>query len=150
MKDFIATAEKQEKKKGRDEKNAITFKHHGTDVKFYKPGEGKIILLLAMARRDMDKKAAGTFISLFFEMMDEETQRYFENRLMDDEDDFSLGSEGGIFDIWEELAKEWSDNPTQERSGSQKSRSRTGTSSTGSTRAKGSTSTSSRSRASSR
>lgn len=151
MKDFIAVATKEDAKKKKAPKESITFKHHGTDVTFYKPGQGKLLILMSMARRNMDKKTAGTFIAMFFEMMDEDTQIYFENRLMDDDDDFGLSSEGGIYDIWKELAEEWSDRPTKAPSGSASSRRSTGNTSKGSTRSTpAKTSGGSRSRSSSR
>ena len=132
-----------------DEKSALTFKHDDKEVTFYEPSDGQLALMMAMGRRDMDAKTAGTFISLFFEMMEPETQRYFENRLLDRHDTFNLSGEGGILDIFQYLGEEWGARPTKRPSDYQKSQRSTGRASTGSTRAKASTSSRSRSRASS-
>jgi hypothetical protein len=141
MKEFFTAA--QDTANEVDPDSIVTFKHDGRDVTFYQPSDGQLVIMLSLGRRDMDKKAAGTFISLFFELMDEETQRYFENRLLDRNDTFDLSGEGGIFDIWEELVKEWSGGKaTKQPSDYQPSRRKTGAASTAPTRR----STSSRSR----
>ena len=133
-----------------DENDVIEFKHDGREVRFFVPSTGQQAIMLSMARRDMDTTAAGTFISLFFEMMDDETQRYFQTRLMDRNDKgFDLDTEGGVFDIFDELKKEWSGKAKKRPSDFQKSQSTTGPASTGRTRARASTSSRTRSRASS-
>lgn len=129
-----------------DEDSIITFKHDGRDVTFFEPSTGQQAIMLTMGRRDMDKKQAGQFIALFFEMMDEETERYFEGRLMDRRDTFDLDGEGGIMDIFEGLIEEWSGKDTKQPSDYQPPRRATGRASTGGTRAKASTSSRSRSR----
>lgn len=132
-----------------DEDKVLTFKHDERECIFYEPSAGQQAILLSMARRDMDPKSAGTFIALFFEMMDDDTQRYFETRLMDRKDTFDLNSEGGIFDIWEWLAEQWSARPTKQPSDYQPPRRATGRASTATTPARASTSSRSRSRVSS-
>ena len=69
-----------------DTEDEIVFLHDGREVTFYTPSTGQQAIMLAMGGRDMDTKAAGNFIHLFFEMMDAPTQRYFNTRLMDRED----------------------------------------------------------------
>jgi hypothetical protein len=134
-----------------DEEEAVKFLHDGREVKFYKPSSGQAAIMMTMGGREMNVAAAGTFIQLFLELMDEDTRRYFSSRLLDRNDPFSnLKGEGGLFDIWETLMEEWSARPTKQPSDFQPSRRATGRSSTGSTRAKGSTSSRSRSTASSR
>lgn len=132
-----------------DPDDLIQFKHDGREVTFYKPSTGQLSIMLAMTTSDMGTREAGLFIQMFFEMADDETQRYFQTRLLDRADPFDLDSEGGIFDIWEELAGEWSGKATKQPSDYQPPRRATGTRSTASTRAKGSTSSRSRSRATS-
>ena len=132
-----------------NEEDIITFLHDEREVTFYVPSTGQQAIMLSMARRDMDTKAAGTFISLFFEMMDDETQRYFQTRLMDRLDTFDLDTEGGIFDIFDYLKEQWSGKAKKRPSDFQKSQSTTGPASTGRTRARASTSSRTRSRASS-
>lgn len=132
-----------------DEDSKITFKHDGKDITFFEPSTGQQAIMLAMGGRTMDVKTMGTFIQLFFEMADNDTARYLQGRLLDREDTFDVGGEGGIFDLFEAITEEWSARPTRELSGSPSRRRATGRASTGSSRAKASTSSGSRSRASS-
>lgn len=133
-----------------DEDEAIEFIHDGREVTFFVPSTGQQAIMLSMGGRDMDTKAAGTFISLFFEMMDDETQRYFQTRLMDRKDKkFDLRTEGGVFDIFDYVSSKWSPKAGKQPSDYQKPQSTTGPASKARTRAKASTSSTSRSRASS-
>ena len=147
MREFIASAKDTIGEV--DEDDVITFEHHGREVTFFQPSTGQQAMMLSMGGRDMNLKAAGVFIQLFFEMMDDETQRYFQSRLMDRKDAFDINSDGGIFDIWEALVEEWSARPTKEPSDYQPPRRATGKTSTGSTRVRASTSSRSRSTGSS-
>lgn len=148
MKEFITAA--QDDLGEVDENDVITFKHDGREVVFFVPSTGQQAIMLAMGGRDMDTKAAGTFIHLFFEMMDAPTQRYFNTRLMDrDDKGFDLDTEGGVFDIFEHLTEQWSGKAKKQPADFQKSQSTTGRESTASTRVRASTSSRSRSRASS-
>jgi hypothetical protein len=147
LKDFIAAAKDDLGDVG--EENPITFQHWGTEVTFFEPSDGQQAIMLAMGGRTMDKRAAGTFIQLFIELGDDDTQRYFQDLLMDRKSGFGLSTKGGIFDIWENLMEEWSGKATPPASESPKPRRATGRASTGTTRAKASTSSSSRGRASS-
>lgn len=146
MKDFV-TAAKDDLGEVNEE-DVISFKHDDREVVFFVPSVGQQAIMLSMGGRDMDTKSAGTFIHLFFEMMDGPTQRYFQSRLLDRMDPFDLDSDGGVFEIFENITKEWSGKATKRPSDYQKPQSTTGRASTGSTRAKGSTSSRSRSRAS--
>jgi hypothetical protein len=132
-----------------DDEDAIVFKHDDREVTFFKPATGQMAIMMAMAGRDMGSKEAGQFINLFFSLMDDDTSRYFESRLMDRKDPFDLDSEGGIFDIWYELGEEWSARPTKKPADYQPPRRATGKPSTAPTRAKVSTSSKRRSTASS-
>jgi hypothetical protein len=132
-----------------DEESVITFLHDGREVVFYEPGSGQAAIMMTMTRGEVDAEKASTFLSLFFELMDDDTRRYFEDRLMDRRDPFDLDSEGGVFDLWEYLMGEWSARPTKQPSDYQKPRSATGKASTARTSAKARTSSASRSRASS-
>lgn len=148
MKEFITAA--QEDLGEVDENDIIAFKHDGRDVTFFVPSTGQQAIMLSMGGRDMGTKAAGTFISLFFEMMDDDTQRYFQTRLMDREDKaFDLDTEGGVFDLFEYITEQWSGKAKKQPSDYQKPQSTTGRASTASTRVRASTSSRSRSRASS-
>lgn len=148
MKEFITAA--QEDIGEVDENDIITFKHDGREVTFFVPSTGQQAIMLAMGGRDMDRKAAGSFIHLFFEMADDATQRYLKTRLLDREDTgFDLDTDGGLFDIFEYISEQWSGKAKKQPSDYQKPRSATGRASTGSTRAVASTSSRSRSRASS-
>lgn len=148
MKEFL-TAAAEDLGEVTDEE-PIVFKHDGREVTFFVPSTGQQAIMLSMGGRDMDPKAAGTFISLFFEMMDADTQRYFQTRLMDREDRaFDLDTEGGVFDIFEHVSEQWSGKAKKQPSDYQKSQSTTGRASTANTRVRASTSSRSRSRASS-
>lgn len=149
MKEFFTAAKDTFGEVSEDEK--IVFKHDGREVTFFQPSDGQMAIMLNMGGRDMDPRSAGTFIQLWFSMMDNDTVRYFQTRLMDrDDKGFDLESEGGVFDIFESLVEEWSARPTKQPSDFQPSRRATGPKSTGSTRVRASTSSgSTRSRASS-
>lgn len=147
MKDFVTAAKDDLGEVNEDD--VIAFKHDGREVVFFVPSTGQQAIMLSMGGRDMDPKVAGTFIHLFFEMMDDETQRYFNTRLMDRNDPFDLDTEGGVFDIFDAISKEWSGKAKKQPSDYQKPQSTTGRASTGSSRVRASTSSHSRSRASS-
>jgi hypothetical protein len=133
-----------------DEDDVIEFKHDGREVRFFVPSTGQQAIMLSMGGRDMDAKAAGTFIALFFEMADHDTQRYLQTRLMDrDDKGFDLDTEGGVFDLFEYISEQWSGKAKKQPSDYQKPQSTTGRALTASTRVKASTSSRSRSRASS-
>lgn len=133
------------------EDDLIVFKHDDTEVTFFQPSSGQLAIMSnIMQGSKNDPTLAGNFIQLFFAMMEEEeTLPYFRNRLMDRKDTFDLDGDGGMFDIFAELVKEWSGRPTKQPSDYQPPRRATGRASTATTRAKGSTSSTSRSRASS-
>lgn len=148
MKEFIAAVGNNVVEINEDE--IINFIHEGTEVTFYQPGTGQLALMLGMVTGKLDAKAAGTFIALLFEMMEDETQNYFRGRLLDRTDGFDLEGDNGLMAIFEYLTEEWSAvNPTKEPSDYQRPRQVTGGKSTATTRAKGSTSSRSRSRVSS-
>lgn len=128
----------------------IKFKHDDTTVTFFEPQPGQLAVMMGFGRGNVTPQQSSTFLALFFSLMDAETQRYIEDRLMDTTDPFDLDSKGGIFDLWAGLVEEWSGNPTRKSSGSARSPRATGRASTAPTRAKASTSSTSRSRASSR
>lgn len=131
-----------------NEDNAITFKHWDQEVTFYEPSDGQQAIMLSMGGRKMSPEAAGTFIQLFINLGDDQTQRHFRDLLLDRESGFTLSGPGGIFDIWEGLVEDWSGKATAKSSDSPSPRRATGARSTGSTRAKASTSSRSRGSAS--
>jgi hypothetical protein len=144
VKDFVTAVVAEDEA----DDGAISFKHNGTEVTFFKPSEGQEIMLLAMGGRGMNQSAVANFIHLFFELMDEDTQLYFRDLLMDRKSGFGVYSEGGIFDIWEGLMEEWSGKDSEKPSDLPPSRRTTGRKSTATTPVKASTSSRSRSRAS--
>lgn len=147
MKEFVTAAEREP---AYDESRVTTFIHDGREVTFYEPTPSQYSLLqtLAVGERD-DARAVRTFLAMFMELADDDTQRYFEGRLLSRTDTFDLDGEGGVFEIWQYLSEEWSARPTKQPSDYQSSRSRTGRSSTATSRAKASTSSRSPSRATS-
>lgn len=133
-----------------DEEDLITFKHDEKEVSFYQPSAGQLAIMMNVVNSSRrDPQIAGSFIQLFFSMMEDETLVYFQSRLMDRKDPFDLDGEGGLFEIFEGLTEEWSARPTKQPSDFQPARRATGPKSTGTTRVKASTSSTSRSRASS-
>lgn len=151
MREFVTAAAREED----DEDGKLIFTHDGEEVVFFRPSSGQMALMMSLGVGVTSKSKRGgesvaRFIALFMELMDGDTQDYFESRLLDRRDTFDLDGEGGIFDIWEYLVEEWSARPTNEPSGSQPSRRATGKASTAPSRAKASTSSRSRSTASSR
>ncbi|QWY82849.1 tail assembly chaperone [Arthrobacter phage SilentRX] len=106
MKEFVTAAKGRATE--RNEDDAITFLHNGTEVKFYRPNDAQQAMMLAMGGRSMSLKAAGTFIHLFIELGDDDTQRYFQDIMLDATSGFDLKEEGGLFDIWEYLTEQWS------------------------------------------
>lgn len=133
-----------------EEQKEIVFTHDGREVVFYEPGSGQAALMLTFGRGSRDHEQVANFLAMFFELMDSETARYFQSRLMNPKDPFDVDTPGGIFDMWEALIEEWSARPTREPSDYQPPRKPTGRASTASTRAAASPSSPSRSRASSR
>lgn len=124
MKDFIA-ANNANKKREVAEDDVTVFNHWGTEVAFIRPSEGQFLMMLAMGGRNMDLKTIGNFIHLFIELGDPETQRHFQTLLLDQDSDFSVRGPGGIFDIWENLVKEWSGKASPKPAVSQESASET-------------------------
>jgi hypothetical protein len=129
LKSFVKAVEEENEVED-DLDDAITFEHWDTEVTFYKPSEGQLLMMMAMGGRSMKKDAPGNFIHLFIELGDDATQRYFQNLLLDRKSGFKLNSEGGLFDIWEGLVEEWSGKDSDAPSASRKPRSGTGTAST--------------------
>lgn len=148
MKDFIAAAGKSVVEVTDDD--VIEFNHEDTPVRFYHPSTAQLSVLLGLASSRITARNGGTFMTLMFNLMDDDTRIYFESRLMDRHDAFDLDGENGLVDIFEHLAEEWSARPTKQPSDFQPPQRQTGKGSTATTRAKGSTSSSSRSRATSR
>ena len=146
MREFIAAA----KPELLEDTDVIEFEHEGTLVTFFEPKTAHLGIMMSMTARRITPSTAGQFIALMFEMMDQETETYFQNRLMDRKDSFDLAGDNGLMAVFEALVEEWSARPTKEPSDYQPPQRRTGSKSTATTRAKGSTSSTSRSRATSR
>lgn len=140
MKDFIKSAEEAP-----EEGEAITFKHWGHEVTFYEPSDGQQLLMLSLGGRSMGREAASKFLQLFIQMGDAQTQEYIQDLMLDKSSGFGLKTEGGLFDIWEQLNEHWSGKASSKPSGSAKSASGTGRASTGNSRRRASTSSRSRS-----
>lgn len=147
MKEFVTAA--KDSLGEVDEDSKITFKHDEREVTFFEPSTGQQAIMLSMGGRNMDVRTMGTFIQLFFEMADDDTARYLQSRLLDRNDSFDVGGEGGIMELFEAITEEWSARPTRELSDSPSQRRATGRASTASSRAKASKSSTSASRASS-
>jgi hypothetical protein len=143
LKEFITAAKSED-----EVEEGFTFKHNGREVTFYRPSDGQQTMMLAMGGRGMSPEAVGTFIHLWINLGDDDTQRYFQDLLLDRKSGFDINSKGGMFDIWEWLTEEWSGKDSQKPSASRASRRATGVKSTATTPAKALTSSRSRTRAS--
>lgn len=141
MKEFVTAVKSED-----ETEEGFTFKHNGREVTFYAPSDGQKTMMLAMGGRDMSQEAVGHFIHLWINLGDDETQRYFQDLLLNRKSGFDINSEGGIFDIWEWLVEEWSGKDSQKPSDSRASRRATGAKSTDTTPVRASTSSRSRSR----
>lgn len=147
MKEFVTRLQEEEYE---EEGETTAFMHDDTEVTFYIPDSGQLAVMLAMRNRAGENvDTAEVLIEFMFEIMEDETHRYFRSRLMARKDPFGLEGEGGLFEIFEYLAEEWSGKDSKSPQDYLKSQSETGRSSTGSSRAKASTSSGSRRPASS-
>lgn len=146
MREFIAAA----KPELLEDADIIEFDHEGTLVRFFEPKTAHLGIMMSMTARRITPSTAGQFIALMFEMMDQETETYFQQRLMDRRDSFDLDGENGLMAVFEGLVEEWSARPTKEPSDFQPPQRRTGNKSTATSRVKAPTSSNSRSRATSR
>lgn len=156
MKEFITAA--MEDIDERDDAHEVppedylTLKHDGREVTFIKPSTGQLSLMLTMGSQELTLEQLGNFISLFLAVCDDDTRRYYTGRLLDRNDPFSEAflDEGGIFQIWEHIVKEWSARPIKKPSDYARPQRSTGRKSTaGTTRAPARVSSGSRSRGSS-
>lgn len=149
MQDFVTAVEEELEEGEEAEVPSVTFKHDEREVTFFKPSTGQMALMMSMGGREMDLKTAGNFIALFLEMADDETQRYFQTRLLErpkpGQKVFDLASQGGIYDIFEKLGEHWGGKKSKSPSDYQSPRRATGKASTAPTRARASTSSRSRS-----
>lgn len=149
MKDLVTAAKKDLGKVNKAK--PVTFKHDGREVTFFEPTSGQAAIMMVIFNRNMTAQQSATFLQLFFQLMDEDTLDYFQQRFLDPNDALSeLDAKGGLFDIWELLMSEWSDRPTKSPSDYRPPRRATGRKSTAPLRGVESTSSTSRSRASSR
>lgn len=112
-----------------DDLTPITFKHDGTEVTFNPPTPAQYAVMMA-ANAGGGVGSIGDFIAAMFEMMDDKTRRYFKGRLLRTDDPFDLTNEGGLMDVWQGLAEEWSARPTKQPSDFTPSRASGGRSST--------------------
>lgn len=149
MQDFVTAVEEELEEGEEAEVPSVTFKHDDREVTFYKPSTGQMALMMSMGGREMDLKTAGNFIALFLEMADEDSQRYFQTRLLSrpvpGEPVFDLASQGGIYDIFEKLGEHWGGKKSKSPSDYQPPRRATGKRSTVTTPARARTSSRSRS-----
>lgn len=147
MQDFVTAVRDEDEVEDGDE--SVTFTHDDREVTFFKPSTGQMALMMSMGGRDMDLKTAGNFIALFIEMADEDSQRYFQSRLLErpgkGKKVFDLGSPGGIYDIFEKLGEHWGGKKSKQPSDYARPQSSTGRASTATTRAKAPTRSRSRS-----
>jgi hypothetical protein len=149
VRDFTTAVEEELEEGEEAETPTVTFQHDEREVTFYKPSTGQMALMMSMGGREMDLKTAGNFIALFLEMADDETQRYFQTRLLErpkpGQKVFDLASEGGIYDIFEALGEHWGGKKSKQPSDFQSPRRATGKRSTATTPVRARTSSRSRS-----
>ena len=99
-----ATLDQETEREGK-----VTFLHDGTEVTFYFPTTAQFAAAMSVSSdRDVN-----VMIGFIFEMMDEDTKRYFRRRLLDSFDPFDLEGEGSLMEVYEALTEEWSARPTK-------------------------------------
>lgn len=148
MREFVTAARDQMEP---DDSKVFEFTLDGREMRMYHPNTGQAAIMSTMIRGEVKADDASNFITLFFNLFDDDDRLYLQDRLMDRDDSFDLDSDGGMFDIFEALLEEvTASRPPASPTDYQSKRKPTGRGSTASTRAKASTSSTSRSRASSR
>lgn len=120
----VAAAEAEDK----GEAGETPFLVDGVECMAYKPKDGQLAVLMATTGRhsSMPEQIAG-IINFFASVLDDFSHTHLVSRLLDRRDDFGIEEVTGIME-W--MIEEWTGNPTQEPSGSQRSRSRGGQNST--------------------
>lgn len=114
------------KKTGEEEQ--YDFEVDGVQCVAFKPSEAQLAMALAsMGRFSKDTDQIAAVINFLVGILDDRTNSYIVNRLLDRTDPFGLEQ---VQDILEWLIEEWSGRPTQKSSGSTESPPSTGPSST--------------------
>jgi hypothetical protein len=106
----------------------VEFTIDGHVLKCYRPSPAQLAYAMSAVgrRRETSEKVAG-IIDFFVEVLDEESQAYVENRLLNRKDPFGLDE---VEQVLEWMVEEWTARPTEPPSGSTRSRSNGGRKST--------------------
>jgi len=110
----------------RDAAGVVVHRQHCKAVR--EPGDGQVAFLMSRSAKHVsnaDKVVA--FLNFFDSVLDDETQSYVSNRLLDPRDPFGLEE---VQDLIADLMEEWSGRPTESLRGSTPSQQSTGLSST--------------------
>lgn len=111
MKEFVTALQQSE-----EEQDSITFKIDKREIKAYRPTAAQYaIAMSALGRRNNTGQKLAAIIDFFVEVLDEESQIYVENRLLDRTDPFGLDDVDAILE-W--MIEEWSARPTEQPSDS--------------------------------
>ena len=102
------------------DEESLTFKVDGHELVCFMPTPAQFAYAMSSVgrRRDTGEKLAG-IIDFFVEVLDEESQQYIENRLLDRKDPFGLEEVSAIME-W--MVEEWTGRPTEPPSVSTRSR----------------------------
>ena len=118
MREFVTAAEKAEEDDSGEE--PIVFLVDGHEMRAYKPTEGQFaLLMMAMGRHASTNDQFAGVVDFFFNVLDEDSQRYFSARMMSREEMIPLQK---IVDIMEYLTEEWGGRPFRSPSASTSSR----------------------------
>ena len=118
MKEFT-TAVQEVEEDFDDEPKGTVFGLDGIECRAFRPKDGQLAVLMASTGRHstQNEQVAG-IINFFASVLDDDSQTYVINRLLDRKDPFGIEQ---VQDIMEWLVAEWSGRPTRSSSASSQS-----------------------------
>jgi hypothetical protein len=129
MKQFVTAAQEADTPEG--EETPLEFDVDGVLCKAYRPGDGQLAVFMAStAKHASEHEAVAGIINFFASVLDDDSNNYIVNRLLDRKDSFGLAQ---VQSILQWMVGEWTARPTQQPSGSTASPESIGTGSTQST-----------------
>lgn len=113
MKEFTTAVEHAEQG---DNDEGMEFGVDGVMCRAYRPSDGQLAFLMASTgRHSSDQEQIAGLINFFVAVLDDRSQTYIINRLLDRKDKFGVEN---VQSIMEWMIEEWSGRPTQQPSGS--------------------------------
>jgi len=110
------TAVKAKAEEGTDAEGLVRFEIDGHEVTASRPSDAMIAIIIARTgKRSSQAEVAAAAIDFFYSVLDPKSQRYIEDRLFDNQDDFGLEE---VLEVLFDLIEEWTGRPTVRPSGS--------------------------------